>query len=603
MKKVFKRLIAVFLAAFFLTACDQMENKAQISSIHPENNEIISVCDSQKFTVKSTKESHLIWFLDGKIVGKGSEYTYAASPTISCSRSGFGKGAPSSGSETKRKKHHLFVVMFSTFVRDVKAWTIIDSENCPTDNQGESEDSTCSPIPEICDDDIDNDCDNLIDAMDTQDCPDGDNNCEMVAEICDDNIDNDCDNLVDAMDTEDCSGEMEDDRNEVDSFTKGKLTISASGFDTATGLSLTVLSYPVETAFHPDLLRIDSKQYAANEGFLPAKILPNGTLEHQFTPTLPLNIMDANYSDVVLSAGEHLIILLMDNHPTVEKTATRADIGDNDLVAKTTATIDGDTTMKIDYRDLQWVRFGEISENDSDMPSEPTSCTPQSEVCDDGVDNDCDGLIDAQDSDNCQVETDCTPVNEICKDGIDNDCDGLIDGQDSEDCPAETECQPEDEVCDDGTDNDCDGLVDNQDLEDCPVETECQPEDEVCDDGADNDCDGLVDDQDLEDCPTETECQPEDEVCDDGIDNDCDELVDDMDTDDCSTTTNCEPSDEICDDEIDNDCDGLVDDLDKDDCEPEPFCVPVDENCSDNIDNDCDGLIDELDTENCSQNP
>lgn len=46
------------------------------------------------------------------------------------------------------------------------------------------------------------------------------------------------------------------------------------------------------------------------------------------------------------------------------------------------------------------------------------------EVCDDGIDNDGDGLIDLEDPD-------CQPVNpEICDDGIDNDGDGLIDGDD-----------------------------------------------------------------------------------------------------------------------------------------------------------------------------
>lgn len=57
------------------------------------------------------------------------------------------------------------------------------------------------------------------------------------------------------------------------------------------------------------------------------------------------------------------------------------------------------------------------------------TCVP--EVCDDEIDNDCDGDIDEQDSD-CQV---CVPIPEICDDGIDNDCDGATDNDDS-DCVA-----------------------------------------------------------------------------------------------------------------------------------------------------------------------
>ncbi|MCF8055054.1 MAG: hypothetical protein K9K37_00250 [Desulfocapsa sp.] len=58
---------------------------------------------------------------------------------------------------------------------------------------------------------------------------------------------------------------------------------------------------------------------------------------------------------------------------------------------------------------------------------------PVAEICDDGLDNDCDGATDAADSE-CLT---CTPTEnpEIsCADGIDNDCDGATDG-------ADTDCQ------------------------------------------------------------------------------------------------------------------------------------------------------------------
>ena len=74
------------------------------------------------------------------------------------------------------------------------------------------------------------------------------------------------------------------------------------------------------------------------------------------------------------------------------------------------------------------------------------------------------------------------PANEIsCNDGVDNDGDGLIDCDDPEcfgqDCP---------EVCDDEQDNDGDGWVDCAD-------TDCPPCLEICDNGLDDDGDGLID--------------------------------------------------------------------------------------------------------------
>jgi hypothetical protein len=69
-------------------------------------------------------------------------------------------------------------------------------------------------------------------------------------------------------------------------------------------------------------------------------------------------------------------------------------------------------------------------------------CVP--EVCNDGLDNDCDGFVDCADSD-CSANPACGPVcvPEVCNDGVDNDCDGLIDCADS-DCSVNPACLPSD---------------------------------------------------------------------------------------------------------------------------------------------------------------
>ena len=90
------------------------------------------------------------------------------------------------------------------------------------------------------------------------------------------------------------------------------------------------------------------------------------------------------------------------------------------------------------------------------------------EICDDGLDNDGDGAVDAAD-DECEAPA------EICDNGADDDGDGAADCADA-DCVAEPACNPEDDdtECADGIDNDGDDLVDCDD-DGCAASTPCSP--------------------------------------------------------------------------------------------------------------------------------
>jgi hypothetical protein len=131
------------------------------------------------------------------------------------------------------------------------------------------------------------------------------------------------------------------------------------------------------------------------------------------------------------------------------------------------------------------------------------------ELCNDGRDNNCDGLADCRDrtcagSPACGA---CVPTgpetNAACADNRDNDCDRLLDCADP-DCRTSPSCQmcvptgPEGDPmsCADGRDNDCNGTSDCADPS-CartPTCMMCVPTGpESCTNGRDDDCNGAVD--------------------------------------------------------------------------------------------------------------
>jgi hypothetical protein len=154
------------------------------------------------------------------------------------------------------------------------------------------------------------------------------------------------------------------------------------------------------------------------------------------------------------------------------------------------------------------------------------------ESCTNGVDDDCDGFVDATDPNavNCPTCTDadldgyfvepgcgaagdCNDLDasinpgtiEDCFNGVDDDCDGYVDGADS-DCGAciPTSKNEKGPRCSDGLDNDCDTVIDSADP-DCAAKSGGTAE--ICTDGIDNDGDRKIDCADKKDCGKDPACQ------------------------------------------------------------------------------------------------
>ncbi len=144
--------------------------------------------------------------------------------------------------------------------------------------------------------------------------------------------------------------------------------------------------------------------------------------------------------------------------------------------------------------------LGNIKSNDSaDCDDNNSSIHPNAEeICEDGIDQDCNGvdrLCPNEDNDGdgyTENQGDCKDndatispgIEENCSDSIDNDCDGL-NNCDDPDCSDDEACF---EICNDGIDNNGNGFNDCDDP-DCFGNPEC----EICNDGIDNNGDGLDD--------------------------------------------------------------------------------------------------------------
>jgi len=225
-------------------------------------------------------------------------------------------------------------------------------------------------------------------------------------------------------------------------------------------------------------------------------------------------------------------------------------------------------------------------------------------ACEDGIDNDGDGLVDYPDDRGCGGPGDGSEES-LCSNGRDDDGDGLVDlddpgcespADDSETFPPGAPGSP---ACDDGISDDRDPLTDMRDPGCANPSDPSELSFAVgCDDGIDNDGDGQID------YPADRDCQSASDAregqCNDGIDNDGDGFIDFPGDRGCTSPADpletCDPRIgpcSECDDGIDNDRDGLKDAEDPGCADPtDPSERDPGAPCDDQIDNDGDGYPD-----------
>ena len=533
-----------------------------------------------------------------------------------------------------------------------------DGSDCATDC--DDADATIAPgAAEVCDDTIDQDCDGLDTVGDVDadgftsvacggdDCDDADANVNSAVDADGDGYDacSDCDDadalaypdadeFCDSVDT-DCDG-LDD----------------ALDLDINSGTTLTN-SYPDSSGVFLDGETSGNTTFTITQT-VAGSIGPindldvNMNLNHPGPAQLEITLTGPTGTSVLLTSGNGGIGNGFGN-PTFDDEAASPISGasapfsgslqpDGNLADFDGTDANGDWTLTLVDNDPSFL--------DGDLTFWQLNITTEA-----GDDLDQDGYVDSCGDCDGNDPAINPGASEICGDGVDQDCDGADlpsdsdgDGFDDVACGG-ADCDDSSpavnptvtEVCDDGIDNDCDSVTPDLfdadgDGSDCA--TDCDDGNafvapgasEVCGDGIDNDCDAATidlfdDDGDGADCAVD--CNDADatvypgapEIFCSGVDEDCDATTSDLgdgDGDGVACDADCDDTDPfvypgalefVC-DGIDQACDGLGTEVDDDgdgvpqcqaDCDDtDPTIYPgAPELCGDGIDQDCDGTVDE----------
>ena len=157
--------------------------------------------------------------------------------------------------------------------------------------------------------------------------------------------------------TDDNSG-SDDSADDTAAFDSGTLTITGSGFSGSAGQFMGVLCFPVDTDIDPSSI---TQLVNVVEGAMVGQVQDNGSIANAISQNLPLTLVDLTLmAEANISGGEHLVVAVIDNAPSITDLSGFSDIGDNDLVAYTSVQIDGDTSLNLDYSALIWIPFNNL---------------------------------------------------------------------------------------------------------------------------------------------------------------------------------------------------------------------------------------------------